>query len=51
MPAIEVEIVAGQQRSEFAVFVDEAQACSRLEQRRFPELEDLLEICRTGKES
>jgi hypothetical protein len=51
LPAIDVEIFAGEQKSEFAIFVDDVQAFSRLEQRRFPELEDLLEICRTGSVS
>jgi hypothetical protein len=32
----------------FAVFIYDKPAFSRLEQRRFPELDDLLEICRTG---
>jgi hypothetical protein len=48
MPSVEVDLVAGQQRSEFAVFVDDTQAFSRLDRRRFPELDDLLEICRRG---
>jgi hypothetical protein len=47
MPGIEVDIVAGRQPSEFAIFVDDRPAFSRLEQRRFPEIDDLLEICRT----
>ena len=47
MPAVEVDIFAGEQKSEFAVFVDGAKVFSRLERRRFPELEDFLEICRT----
>ncbi|MCK4623344.1 MAG: Rdx family protein [Desulfuromonadales bacterium] len=50
MQNVEVEIVVGQQKSEFAVFVDDTLAFSRLEQRRFPELDDLLEICQTDVE-
>jgi hypothetical protein len=42
----EIEIVAGEQKSEFAVRIDDRQAFSRLEERRFPELEDLLVLCR-----
>jgi len=43
-----VGIFAGEQKSEFAVIVDGAREFSRLEQRRFPELDDLLAICRSG---
>jgi len=38
-----VEIEAGTQKSEFAVFVDGKQIFSRLEQRRYPELDELVE--------
>jgi len=38
-----VEIEAGTQKSEFAVFVDGEQIFSRLEQRRFPELAELVQ--------
>jgi hypothetical protein len=41
-----VEIIAGEQKSEFAVLINDTQIFSRLEERRFPELEDLLELCR-----
>jgi hypothetical protein len=51
LPAVAVEIFAGEQQSEFALFVDDVQVFSRLELRRFPELEDLLEACRTGSVS
>ena len=34
----------GPQKSEFAVFVDEVAVFSRLEQRRFPETDELVEI-------
>lgn len=34
----------GPQKSEFAVFVDEVQIFSRLEQRRFPETDELVDI-------
>jgi hypothetical protein len=37
---------AGAQKSEFAVLINDTQVFSRLEERRFPELEDLLELCR-----
>jgi hypothetical protein len=40
-----VEIEVGPQKSEFAVFVDEVPVFSRLEQRRFPETDELVEIC------
>lgn len=45
MPNVDVETVSGQQKSEFAIHVNEEQKFSRLEERRFPELEDLVEIC------
>jgi hypothetical protein len=48
MQAAEVEIFAGKEKSEFAVFVDDERAFSRMEQRRFPELEDLLKICQAN---
>jgi len=35
----------GLQKSEFAVLVDEVQVFSRLEQRRFPEADELVAIC------
>lgn len=35
----------GPQKSEFAVFVDEVAVFSRFEQRRFPEADELVEIC------
>ncbi|NTV51089.1 MAG: hypothetical protein HGB32_07745 [Geobacteraceae bacterium] len=41
----EISIEAGLQKSEFAVFVDEVLMFSRLEQMRFPELDELVEIC------
>jgi len=41
----EVEIKIGLQKSEFAVFVDEVAVFSRLEQRRFPEADELMGIC------
>jgi hypothetical protein len=41
-----VEIIAGEQKSEFAVLINDTQIFSRLEERRFPEFEDLLELCR-----
>ena len=40
-----VEIEIGPEKSEFAVFVDEVAVFSRLEQRRFPETNELVEIC------
>jgi hypothetical protein len=40
-----VEIVAGEQKSEFAILINDKQAFSRLEERRFPELDDLLTLC------
>jgi hypothetical protein len=43
-----VVIIAGEQKSEFAVMINDTQVFSRLEERRFPELEDLLELCRLG---
>ncbi len=46
MQNVEVDIFAGEEKSEFAIFLDDQRAFSRLEERRFPELEDLLEICR-----
>jgi predicted Rdx family selenoprotein len=45
LQAAEVEIEMGPQKSEFAVFVDEVEVFSRLEQRRFPEADELVEIC------
>jgi len=45
---VDVETEAGPQKSEFALFVNGEQKFSRLEQRRFPEMEDLLEICRSA---
>ncbi|NJD39605.1 MAG: hypothetical protein FIA89_14980 [Geobacter sp.] len=41
----DVTIEVGPQKSEFAVFVDEVQVFSRLEQRRFPETDELVAIC------
>jgi hypothetical protein len=41
-----VEIIAGELKSEFAVLINDAQVFSRLQERRFPELEDVLEFCR-----
>jgi len=41
----DVAIEVGPQKSEFAVFVDEVQVFSRLEQRRFPETDELVAIC------
>ena len=38
-------IAVGPQKSEFAVFVDQVQVFSRLEQRRFPETDELVAIC------
>jgi len=35
----------GPQKSEFAVFVDQVLVFSRLEQRRFPETDELVAIC------
>ncbi|MBN1957549.1 MAG: SelT/SelW/SelH family protein [Desulfuromonadales bacterium] len=45
-PDIEVEIVAGELKSEFAILINDTQVFSRLEERRFPELDDVLELCR-----
>ena len=42
----EVTIEAGPEKSEFAVLADGEQIFSRLEQRRFPETDELIEICR-----
>jgi len=42
---LEVEIEAGTQKSEFAVFVDGKQRFSRLEQMRYPEAEEIVQIC------
>jgi selT/selW/selH-like putative selenoprotein len=39
----EVAVEAGQQKSEFAVYVDEVRVFSRLEQGRFPEPGELVE--------
>ena len=36
---------AGLQKSEFAVFVDDVAVFSRLEQYRFPEVDELITIC------
>jgi selT/selW/selH-like putative selenoprotein len=44
-PQIKAEIVSGEQKSEFAILINDKQVFSRLEERRFPELEDLLELC------
>jgi hypothetical protein len=44
-PRIKAEIVAGEQKSEFAILLNDKQVFSRLAERRFPELEDLLELC------
>jgi hypothetical protein len=41
----EVTIEVGPSRSEFAVFVDEVVVFSRMEQRRYPEAEELVAIC------
>jgi selT/selW/selH-like putative selenoprotein len=41
----DVEIEAGQQKSEFAVFVDGVRIFSRLEHGRFPEVAELVVIC------
>jgi len=41
----EIEIVAGEQKSEFAVRIDDRLVFSRLEERRFPELDELLALC------
>ena len=41
----EITIEAGPQKSEFAILVDDKEVFSRLEQSRFPETEELLEIC------
>lgn len=46
LPVIAVEIVAGEQKSEFAIQINDTQVFSRLEERRFPELDDVLELCR-----
>jgi hypothetical protein len=48
---VAVEIIAGREKSEFAVFVDDAPVFSRLQQRRYPELDELLAICRRGTTS
>jgi len=45
LKAAEVEMEIGPQKSEFAVFVDEVAVFSRFEQRRFPEADELVEIC------
>ena len=45
MKTATIEIEVGTEKSEFAVFVDEVAVFSRLEQRRFPETDELVEIC------
>jgi len=45
LQAAEVEIEVGPEKSEFAVFVNEVAVFSRLEQYRFPETDELVEIC------
>jgi len=45
LQAAEVEIEIGTEKSEFAVFVDDVAVFSRLEERRFPETDELVEIC------
>jgi selT/selW/selH-like putative selenoprotein len=45
LPQARIEVTAGPQKSEFAVFLDGAPLFSRLEQRRFPEAEELLNLC------
>jgi len=40
-----VELEVGPQKSEFAVFIDDVLVFSRLEQRRFPETDELVELC------
>ncbi|NCO51533.1 MAG: hypothetical protein GW875_05495 [Deltaproteobacteria bacterium] len=46
LPEITAEIIAGEQKSEFAILINDTQVFSRLEERRFPELDDVLELCR-----
>jgi len=46
LPGITAEIIAGEQKSEFAIVINDTQVFSRLEERRFPELDDVLEFCR-----
>jgi len=41
----DITIEAGQQKSEFAVFVDDVQVFSRLELYRYPEVDELIDIC------
>ncbi|MGD9809311.1 MAG: Rdx family protein [Deferribacterales bacterium] len=39
-----IEIKPGQQKSEFAVYIDDKLAFSRLEQRRYPDAEEIEKI-------
>jgi hypothetical protein len=45
-PAAAIDIEAGPHRSEFAVVVDGSPVFSRLEQRRYPEVEEVVVLLR-----